>query len=129
MSLSRYLLTLGQKSTPLKDKLDSVMARLGRLRSQDGDDGFWDESWHEQRAKLFKWVLGINYNLPSRSFPTSALRLIGDTGNALYNRINTEGYKESQDDIQAVSAIAEDIRDALLDYQVCSSRPLAMGCN
>ena len=41
----------------------------------------------------------------------------------LYNRINVEGYKESQDDIQAVSGIAEDIRDALLDYQVCSDNP------
>ena len=43
----------------------------------------------------------------------------------LYNRINTEGYKESQDDVEVVSGIAEDIRDALLDYQVCSDRPYA----
>jgi len=40
----------------------------------------------------------------------------------VYDRISTEGYKESQDDIQAVSGIAEDIRDALLDYQVCSDK-------
>ena len=107
------------------------MARLNRLCLQDDDDDdddrIWDESWHEQRAKLFKWVFGINYNLPPRSFSTSTLRLIGDTGNVLYNCINTEGYKESQDDIQAVSRIAEDIRDALLDYQVCSGRPYATG--
>ena len=43
----------------------------------------------------------------------------------LYNRVNAEGYEESQDDIQAVSRIAEDIRDALLDYQVCSNKPYA----
>ena len=36
----------------------------------------------------------------------------------VYNRISVQGYKECQDDIQTVSAIAEDIRDALLDYQV-----------
>ena len=41
----------------------------------------------------------------------------------LYNRINIEDYEESQEDIQAVSRIAEDIRDALLDYQVCSNEP------
>ena len=41
----------------------------------------------------------------------------------LHARINAEGYKESQDDIQTVSEIAEDIRDALLDYQVCSNKP------
>ena len=125
MSLLRYLLTPGQQSTPLKGKLDSVMARLDRLCLQYDDDGIWDEGWHEQRAKLFRWVFGISYNLPLRSSSASTLRPIGDTGNMLYNRMNTEGYKESQDDIQAVSEIAEDIRGAILDYQVCSDRPYA----
>jgi len=45
----------------------------------------------------------------------------------LYNRINVGGYEESQDDILAVSDIAEDIRNALLDYQVCSGEPYATG--
>ena len=106
------------------------MARLDRLCLQDDDDddnGIWDGNWHEQRTKLFKWVFGINYKLPLRSFSTSTLRLIGDAGNVLYNRMNTEGYKESQDDIQAVSKIAEDIRDAILDYQVCNDKPYVTG--
>jgi len=30
------------------------MARLDRLCSQDDDDGLWNESGHEQRAKLFE---------------------------------------------------------------------------
>jgi hypothetical protein len=101
------------------------MARLDQLRLQDDDDGLWDENEREQRVKLFEWVFGINYNPPSCSFSTSTLRLIRDTGNVLYNRINTEGYKESQDDIQAVSGVVEDIRDALLDYQVCSDKSYA----
>jgi len=61
VGLSRYLLTLGKKSTPLKNKLDCAMARLDRLCLQDDDDndndndnGLWDENWHEQRAKLFE---------------------------------------------------------------------------
>ena len=112
-----------QKSTPLQNKLDSAMVRLHRLCSQEDDDGIWDENGHEQRAKLFEWVFGINYNLPSCSFSTRTLRLIGDTGNVLYNHMNTEDYKVSQDDIQAVSGIAEDVRDALLDYQVGSNKP------
>jgi len=45
----------------------------------------------------------------------------------LYNRINTEGYKESQDDVQDASGIAEDIRDALLEYQVCSNKTYVTG--
>ena len=130
MSLLRYLLTPGQQSTPLKGKLDSVMARLDLLRSQDDDDDeFWDENWHEQRAKLFESVFGINYDLPLHSFSASTLRLIGDTGNVLYNRMNTNGYEESQADIQAVSRIAEDIHDAILNYQVCSEKSYAIGCN
>ena len=51
----------------------------------------------------------------------STLRLIRDDGNKLYNCINAQGYNESEDNIQAVSGIAEDIRDALLDYQVGDS--------
>jgi hypothetical protein len=98
------------------------MARLDSLCLQDDDSGLWDEKEREQQAKLFKWVFGIDCNLLSRSFSTSALRLVRDAGNVLCHRINTEGYKESQDDIQAVSGIAEDIRDALLDYQVCSGK-------
>ena len=98
------------------------MARLDRLCLQDDDDELLDENRHNQRTKLFEWVFGINYSLPSYSFFTSALRIIGDAGIVLYDRINTEGYNESQDDIQAVSGIAEDIRDALLDHQVCSDK-------
>ena len=108
------------------NKLDSATARLDRLRLQDDDgDGLSDEDGHKRRVKLFKWVFRVNYNVSSCLLFASALRMIGDTGNVLYNRINTEDYKESQDDIEAVSGIAEDIRDALLDYQVCSDRPYA----
>ena len=103
------------------------MARLDRLCLREGDDGLWDGNWHRQREQLFWSVFGINRNLQSRSCSTSTLRSIGDTGKVLYNRINTEGYEESQDDIQAVSRIAGDIRDALLDYQVCRDRPYATG--
>ena len=99
------------------------MERLDRLRLQD--DGLWDGDGHEQRAKLFEWVFGINYNLPLCLSSTSTLRLIVDTGNVLYDRMNTEDYEESQDDIQAVSRIVEDIRDTLFDYQVRSKKPHA----
>ena len=44
-----------------------------------------------------------------------------DNGIVLYNRISIDGYQECQGDILAVSEMAEDIRDALLEYQVNSS--------
>ncbi|KAF9643341.1 hypothetical protein BDM02DRAFT_3151691, partial [Thelephora ganbajun] len=98
--------TLLKKSPAVKNKLDSVMERLDRLCSEeDNDDGLWGENEHEHQAKLF-----------------DALRLIGDNGNVLYNRINVQGYKECQDDVQAVSAMADDIRDAVIDYQMAQQR-------
>ena len=36
----------------------------------------------------------------------------------LFNRISADGYEQCQSDILTVSAMAEDIRDALLEYQV-----------
>ena len=103
------------------------MARLDQVCFQDDDDGLWDEDGHEQRAKLFEWVFSVSCNPPSCSFSISTLRMIRNAGNVLYSRINTEGYEESQDDIRTASRIAEDIRDALLDYQVCSGKPYATG--
>jgi hypothetical protein len=44
----------------------------------------------------------------------------------LYNRISVQDYKECQDDILAVSGMAEDIRDALLDYQVGDNKTCAV---
>jgi len=110
---------------PLKNKLDSAVARLDRLRLHGDSDRYWEE----QRAELFEWVFGLVCDLPSGLFSTSTLRQIKDAGIVLYNRMSTEDYKESQDDIQAASRIAEDIRDTLLKYQVCSHKPYATGCN
>ncbi|KAF9645055.1 hypothetical protein BDM02DRAFT_3173723, partial [Thelephora ganbajun] len=102
------LLKLHEKSPAVKSKLDSVMARLDRLWSEeDNDDGLWDENEREHRAELF-----------------DTLRLINDNGNAFYNRINGQGYNESQDDIRAASAMADDIRDAIVDYQVAQQRTM-----
>jgi len=39
----------------------------------------------------------------------------------LYDRVNAEGYEECQGDIAAVSVMAEEIQDALLEYQVGSN--------
>ena len=53
---------------------------------------------------------------------SSTLKLIGDNGVVLYHRFNVEGYQECQGDILTVSGMAEDIRDALLEYQVSGSK-------
>ncbi|KAF9645553.1 hypothetical protein BDM02DRAFT_3120016 [Thelephora ganbajun] len=102
------LLKLHEKSPVVKNKLDSVMARLDWLCSEeDNDDGHWGENDYEHRVKLF-----------------GTLRLIEDNGNVLCNRIDTQGYNECQDDIQAASSMADDIRDAVIDYQVAMQRAI-----
>ena len=45
-----------------------------------------------------------------------------DNGIVLHNRVSVDGYEECQGDILAVSGMAEDIRDALLEYQVGSRK-------
>lgn len=94
------------------------MARLDQLCSAEGGD---DDNGYESWAKLFKYVVPPHHQSMTALTLPSTLRLTRDNGNTLYNRINAEGYQESEDDIQAVSGIAEDIRDALLDYQVCDN--------
>ena len=44
--------------------------------------------------------------------------MVGNNAAVLYDRVSVQGYEECQDDILAVSEMAEDIRDAFLEYQV-----------
>ena len=54
MSLSPCRLTLEQTSPSVKNKLDSIMARLGGLCSENSDDVFQSDNEHELWAKLFR---------------------------------------------------------------------------
>ena len=54
MSPSRYRLTLEQRSPPVKNKLDSIMARLVILCSENYDDGLRDGGAHGRWVKLFE---------------------------------------------------------------------------
>ena len=63
MSSSWYWLTLEQRSPSVKKKLDSVMARLGRLCAEEGSwDTLQGDNEHERWSKLFGWVAVINPN-------------------------------------------------------------------
>ena len=64
--LLQRLLTLQQKSLAVKNKLDSAMARLDRLCSEeDDDDKLCDENEHERWGKLFEWVVRMGSSSPS----------------------------------------------------------------
>ena len=54
-SSPRHRLTFGQSSPPVKRKLDSIMARLDGLCSEeDSEDALRDNSEHARWAKLFE---------------------------------------------------------------------------
>ena len=61
----------------MKKKLESVMARLKRLCSEDDGDAAWDEHEHERWTGLVEWVFEIN---PTRSHADSPLVLLGRLG-------------------------------------------------
>ena len=51
----------------MKNKLDSAMARLDRLCSEDdNDDKLWGENEHDRWGKLFEWVIRTDSSLLSR---------------------------------------------------------------
>ena len=50
----------------VKNKLDSVIARLDRLCIEEScEDAVWDKNKHQRRAKLSEFVAVIDFNLPS----------------------------------------------------------------
>jgi len=51
-----------QRSPSVKDKLDSVLARLDRLCSGDGDNALQGDDEHERWGMLFELVVAINYD-------------------------------------------------------------------
>jgi hypothetical protein len=50
--------------------------------------------------------------------PHSDIKPIGDKVQKLYGRIVTEGYVENEGDLAAISGLAEDLRDVLLEHWV-----------
>lgn len=62
-----------------------------------------------------------NYNRPSTGMLTlllSDLGTIKDKAKVLHERMTAEGYAENEADIAAVSRLADDLRDDLLEYWV-----------
>lgn len=65
-----------------------------------------------------------NENQPrsmTKLIPPSNLGPIRDKAKALYERTVAEGYVELEADVLAVSGLAEDLRDVVLEYQVSNT--------
>ena len=61
MGSSWNQLTLEQRSPSVKGKVDSVMARLDELCSEeDNRDALWGDNQQERWTKLFEYVVRID---------------------------------------------------------------------
>ncbi|KAF9787455.1 hypothetical protein BJ322DRAFT_1019867 [Thelephora terrestris] len=87
------------KSPGVKAKIQSTLSWLGRLRVEDSATG--DEGEKKQRNILFGTLEGIKDQLQSLSWRTSAA-----------------DFQENDQDMRAACGLAEDIRDAVVEYQL-----------
>ena len=58
-----------------------------------------------------------------RSYRDRALEETKDKLQATLGKIGTVGYEENDADVRVVDELAEDARDAVIDYQVCFNPP------
>ena len=59
----------------------------------------------------------------SRSYHGRALEEIKDKLQTTLEKTSGVGYEENDADVRAVDELAEDARDAVIEYQVCSNPP------
>ena len=109
----------------IQGRIDSVLARLGRLQVETGSiAGGGDE--FKQQTVLFEWVSFARWRRSVLySSHLRALEGIKDELQILSEQSNTVGYKESEADRQVISQLVEDLRDAVIEYQVSLGHPVA----
>jgi len=69
-------------------------------------------------GKVVRVSNGDQLRSTTKLIPPSDLGPIRDKAKAIYERTVTEGYAEVEADVLAVSGLAEDLRDVILEYQV-----------
>jgi hypothetical protein len=67
---------------------------------------------------LFEYATRVTPSTSPLTSLLSGLTPIRDKAKGLYDRITAEGYVETEDDIAAVSVLAEELRDVLFEYWV-----------
>lgn len=73
-----------------------------------------------RRTTLFGYVLLIYFEQTSMFITPSVLEGIKDELEVLSDHSSAAGYQENDTDTRAVSELAQDLRDAILDHQVCT---------
>ena len=71
-----------------------------------------------RRADLFTSVTSAPLELIVYRFTSSTLDRIKHKLRGVLSRVEAPGYTENDEDVQIVSEFMDDIRDAVIDYQV-----------
>jgi len=108
----------------VRRKIETILARLGRLKDELGNAA-GDGGESNRRKNLFEWV---SFDLCGRSsiLPhPRALERITDELQPLSERSSALDYHETDSDGQFISELAEDLRDAVMEYQVGLGPPVS----
>ena len=100
----------------IKDKTESTLARLGRLTVESGPAK--DKGELKRKMILFEYVGATHHEPESALTPCRSLEEIKDELRSTLERTSAVGYKETDADARTVGGLAEDVRDAVIEYQV-----------
>ena len=109
-----YLVTHLQP-LPVKVKIESVRARLDRLGVGGGATGNANE--FNRRKSLFECVLDTRRR-PSALMRSQSLEGIKDKLQLLSERPGAAEQEGKEGNMAAICDLADDLRDAIVDYQV-----------
>jgi len=107
----------------VRGKIETILARLGRLKDELGNAGDGGES--DRRRILFEWVSFDVCGRLSILPHLRALERIVDELRPLSERSSGLDYQETDSDGQIISELAEDLRDAVMEYQVGLGPPVS----
>jgi len=105
-------------------KIETILARLGRLKDELGNAA-GDGGESNRRTILFEWVSFDLCRQLSVLSHLRALERIVDELQPLSKRSSAPDYQETDSDGQIISELAEDLRDAVMEYQVGLGPPVS----
>lgn len=100
-----------------KGKIEAGFARLARLGSGGDGEDVTDVQESMRRAGLLTLVATPPGSTLHLLFPRTINRIEHEVRGVI-DRVTAVGYTESDEDAKIVSELTDDIRDALIDYQV-----------
>jgi len=100
-----------------KERIEYTIARLDRLGSGKDDKDTVDAQESKRRADLFTLVAWAHRSI-LRSLHYSTLDETRDSLQEVLDRAGAVDYVENDEDRQTVSNLVDDIRDAVIEYQV-----------